>query len=160
MVADSWEPEERVWCAAGALFRSQSGDVLLVEPVYKTTWEIPGGIVESGESPAAACRREVAEELGLTVPIGRLLCVDYVCPPFAGWEGLRFVFDGGILAGPEVGSIRLQSEELASWRFVAVSEAVNLVAAPLARRIEQAVAVAVAGGEARYLENGRPRPGS
>ena len=121
MVTDSWQPAGRVWWAAGALFRNEIGDVLLVEPIYKPTWEIPGGIVEAGESPAAACRREVAEELGLDVSLGRLLCVDFASPPFASWEGLRFVFDGWLLPDAKATSIRLQSKELASWRFSEVS---------------------------------------
>ena len=51
--------------AAGALFFDDAGRVLLVHPTYKDTWDIPGGYVERGESPAAACRRELQEELGL-----------------------------------------------------------------------------------------------
>ena len=51
--------------AAGALFLDAEGRVLLVHPTYKDTWDIPGGYVERGESPAAACRREVLEELGI-----------------------------------------------------------------------------------------------
>jgi mutator protein MutT len=31
-------------------------------------WEFPGGKVEPGEDPAMACRRELAEELGLMDP--------------------------------------------------------------------------------------------
>jgi len=48
--------------AAGALFRDGAGRPLLVDPVYKDTWDLPGGAVEAEESPHAACRREVAEE--------------------------------------------------------------------------------------------------
>ena len=53
--------------AAGALFSDESGRVLLVKPTYKKTWDIPGGYVEPGESPRAACIREIREELGLSV---------------------------------------------------------------------------------------------
>ncbi|WP_208865223.1 NUDIX domain-containing protein [Amycolatopsis rubida] len=41
------------------------------------SWRSPGGLVEDGESPLAACRREVGEELGIDVPVGRLLVVDW-----------------------------------------------------------------------------------
>lgn len=36
-------------------------------------WEFPGGKVEPGESEPAALRREIAEELGCDVSVGRLL---------------------------------------------------------------------------------------
>src|SRR6266481_5320277 len=68
----------RKWMAAGALCRDQAGQVLLVDPVYRDTWDLPGGVVEAEESPHAACRREVAEELGLDRPAGQVLAVDWV----------------------------------------------------------------------------------
>jgi 8-oxo-dGTP diphosphatase len=37
--------------AAGALFRDEAGEGLLVNPVYKPTWDLPGGAVEAEESP-------------------------------------------------------------------------------------------------------------
>lgn len=45
-------PRKRM--GAGVLFFDGSGRVLLVDPVYKPQWEIPGGVVEGGESPRDA----------------------------------------------------------------------------------------------------------
>jgi ADP-ribose pyrophosphatase YjhB (NUDIX family) len=64
--------------AAGALLRDQPGNILLVAPNYRDTLDVPGGEVETEESPHAACRREVAEEIGLDRPVGRVLALDWV----------------------------------------------------------------------------------
>lgn len=62
--------------AAGALF--VDGDrVLLVRKTYGNKWDIPGGYVDRGESPAAACEREVREELGIERRPQRLLVNDW-----------------------------------------------------------------------------------
>lgn len=37
--------------ASGAILRNLKGQVLVVEPAYKDLWELPGGVVERGESP-------------------------------------------------------------------------------------------------------------
>jgi 8-oxo-dGTP pyrophosphatase MutT (NUDIX family) len=63
-------PRKRM--AAGVLIRDRAGRVLLVEPVYKDYWELPGGCVEADESPYAAAERELKEELNISVVPGRL----------------------------------------------------------------------------------------
>jgi ADP-ribose pyrophosphatase YjhB (NUDIX family) len=60
--------------AVGVVF-DEKGRVLLVEHVFRTDfpWGLPGGWVERGEDPARTVMREIREELGLTVDVGRLL---------------------------------------------------------------------------------------
>src|ERR1700742_625883 len=84
--------------AASAFFRDEAGRVLLVDPVYKELWDLPGGAMEAEESPHAACRREVLEELGLDRPPGRVLAVDWVPSRPERPEGLIVVYDGGVLS--------------------------------------------------------------
>lgn len=49
------------YMGSGLLVRDGSGAVLIVTPTYKPTLEIPGGIVEAGESPRACAVRESLE---------------------------------------------------------------------------------------------------
>ncbi|MGH3758859.1 NUDIX domain-containing protein [Actinophytocola sp.] len=142
-----------VGSAAGALFFDELGRVLLVEPTYKPRWDIPGGVIESGETPSAACAREVAEELGLTVHVGRLLVVDWA--PHPDGDEVRFVFDGGLLGAESVAAIRLQVDELASFAFVPPGEVGEWLPPRLVRRVTAAVA-ARADGTIRYLEHAEP----
>jgi 8-oxo-dGTP diphosphatase len=45
----------------------------LDRPPVRGQWEFPGGKVEPGEAEEAALRREIAEELGCEIEVGRLL---------------------------------------------------------------------------------------
>jgi 8-oxo-dGTP pyrophosphatase MutT (NUDIX family) len=45
----------------------QDGAVLLVRPVYRNNWTLPGGGLHRGETLAQAARREVREEVGFTL---------------------------------------------------------------------------------------------
>jgi 8-oxo-dGTP diphosphatase len=41
-------------------------ELLLLKSSYRATWNFPGGAIRRGETPEAAARRELAEEIGLT----------------------------------------------------------------------------------------------
>jgi ADP-ribose pyrophosphatase YjhB (NUDIX family) len=58
----------------GVIF-NEKGQVLLCHRTDYDAWNIPGGGVESGESPVDAIRREVKEETGLDVGSMRLVGV-------------------------------------------------------------------------------------
>lgn len=139
---------------AGCLFCDELGRVLLVKPVYKDPWEIPGGGVEADESPLAACVREVREELGLDLRDVRLRSIDYR-GPVEGIRGdaLRFVFFGGVLSHDETARFRLQASELSEWRFVKEEDLDAFVTPVMARRLRASLASA----DFVYLEEGRPQ---
>jgi 8-oxo-dGTP diphosphatase len=138
--------------AAGALIRDEQGRVLLLEPTYKDHWEIPGGIIEVGETPSQGCARELTEELGLVREPGALLVVDWAPHPEQG-DRVLFVFDGGTLSEGEIAAIRLQAEELESYRFLPPEEAFDLLIPRLERRMRAAVR-AQETGRTVYLEHG------
>jgi 8-oxo-dGTP pyrophosphatase MutT (NUDIX family) len=141
--------------AAGALYRDSAGKVLLVDPVYRDTWDLPGGAVEAEESPHAACHREVAEELGLDRPIGRVLAVDWVPSRPGRPEGLIMVYDGGVLATEDIEAITVPDGEIAGFAFVRPDQVAGQVNPLVARRIT-ACLDALAAGTVVSLENGSP----
>jgi 8-oxo-dGTP diphosphatase len=139
---------------AGAVVRNSAGEVLVVKPVYKAGWELPGGAVEMGESPKAACERELFEELRLHLEVGPMLCVDYNSPTADYVESLMFLFDVAPLDDSTAASIRLDPAELSECRFVALDEALELLDPRVTRRLE---AVMRTGSTGAYLEDQRPQ---
>ncbi|MFI9246036.1 NUDIX domain-containing protein [Streptomyces sp. NPDC053086] len=145
----------RIIAGAAALFRDAEGRVLLVEPNYREGWALPGGTIESdaGETPRQGARRETLEEIGIDRAPGRLLAVDWVHgvgrPPLA-----AYLYDGGVLTETELKSIRLQEEELLSWRLVAREDLTAHLPGALGRRVLAALDVLADGSGTAELENG------
>ncbi|MCX4965771.1 NUDIX hydrolase [Streptomyces sp. NBC_00654] len=147
----------RVLAAAASLFRDGRGRILIVEPNYRDGWALPGGTVESdtGEGPRQAARRETAEEIGLDLEPGRLLAVDWARgaarPPIA-----AYLYDGGVLSEEQFAAIRLQEEELLSWKLVLPAELDGHLPSPLRRRVGAALEVLASGAGTVELEDGEP----
>ena len=87
---------------AFAIILDDSSRVLLCHRTDRDMWNLPGGRVETNESPWDAVIREVTEEVGLVVRVERLLGV-YAVPTRASLV-LNF------LCVPIGGSIRLSDE--------------------------------------------------
>lgn len=152
---DDWfDRLHRTVAGAGVLFRDQREHLLLVKPTYKDGWQLPGGVLEEGESPRAAARRETEEELGLVVEVGRLLCIDYKSPSARRPGTFQFVFDGGILDPGRLERIVLAADELSEWRMVPRVEALELIVPGRPAARFRSALEALDGGSTLYLEDG------
>ncbi|MFJ2055641.1 NUDIX domain-containing protein [Streptomyces sp. NPDC087908] len=142
--------------AAGVLLFDDRDRFLLVDPTYKPGWEFPGGVVETGEPPARAGMREVAEEIGHELDaVPRLLLVDWERPQPPGYGGLRLLFDGGTLGPADTERLHLPGAELRDWRFVTEEEAADLLPPVRYRRLRWALR-ARERGTVLNLEAGNP----
>jgi 8-oxo-dGTP diphosphatase len=61
--------ESRFTVTTGVVITDERGRVLLLQHRFRpgSGWGIPGGFLQSGETPEAAIRRELREEIGLEV---------------------------------------------------------------------------------------------
>lgn len=57
------------WTAGAVAIIEVDGEWLMVNPVYRKGWTLPGGLVDRGEDPATTIVRELGEELGLEVEL-------------------------------------------------------------------------------------------
>lgn len=150
---DKWYAQLAAFHAAAALFITDAaGQVLLVKPNYRDHWAIPGGYVDQDENPHTAAHRELREELGLALPVGDLLVVDWASPAGPRTRALvNFVFDGGQLSSAE--SIHLSTEELETFGFYLPDQCSQLLPPRVAPRIAAAL-TARAKGTTIYLADG------
>jgi 8-oxo-dGTP pyrophosphatase MutT (NUDIX family) len=121
------------------LVRDRDDRVLLCQLTYKQDWDLPGGVVEVGESPQLAVSREVEEELGLVIPAGPLLLTDWL-PPWSGWDdALCLVFDGGTHEASVAEAIVRQEREIKDAAFCTLDEVAERCTDFTARRIGSAI---------------------
>ncbi len=150
-VMNSALPKKRL--IAHVLLRDTVGRVLLCETQFKADWELPGGIVEPYETPRQGAIREVAEELGIELPVGRLLVVDWM-PPYLGWDdAIEMIFDGGRIDEDDLAAWSLQPTEIKRVALVDLDTAAGLVT-PLAHR-RLVLAASLGPDEMAYTEDGR-----
>ena len=142
--------------AAAALITDPADRVLLVKPTYRDHWTFPGGYVEEGEYPHDACGREVREELGLAVPVGDLLVVDWAPPSGSRPRAIiSFTFDCGDLTSTD--GISLPGQELEDVDFFSAGEAEQRLPANVAPRVRAAVRARASHAPA-YLAGGSLPP--
>lgn len=155
-VMNSVLPRKRL--IAHALFTDPWDRVCLLETTFKADWELPGGIVNVGESPWDGAVREIDEELSVEVAVGRVLVVDWLAP-YLGWEdAVEIIFDGGVLTEETMDAMVPDAREIRAIHWLAPDKAADKMA-PFARgRLLAAIACRLGGGT-QYLERGLPRRG-
>ncbi|MEU6192090.1 NUDIX hydrolase [Streptomyces sp. NPDC047061] len=143
--------------AACVFMRDQHDRVLLLrygpgQPVAGGWW-LPGGMLDHGEDPLTAARREMLEETGIVLgPALRFLGIDHRADVDGTGPVLDCFFDGGTLA--EETAVRL-SDEHDRHALVSVRE---LAATPLVASPATLVALhsAASSGSCAYLREGAP----
>jgi len=115
-------PKKRV--GTSMMIVNENEEIIIVKPVYREYWSLPGGIVEQHESPRSACIREVKEEVGIDIVNPRCLCVHWEAPTDNKEESVRFVFLG---ASTQTHFNLESSDEIAECRFSPITEALRLM---------------------------------
>lgn len=144
-------PTKRV--IAQGLLTDESGRVLLCRLTYKPEWDLPGGVVEVGESPATGLVRELQEELGVTVTVRDLITVNWL-PAWRGWDdACIFLFDLGVVDASFTSTMTLQPTEIAGVEWCD-DDTINVKATAAA----QELLAAVRSGDTRPYREAVERP--
>lgn len=148
-------PKKRL--IAQGVLRTDGDRVALCQLTYKTDWDLPGGIVDPGESPADCVVREVREELGLDVRVQGLLAVNWL-PPYRGWDdALLCLFDLGHVPPETLEQAVLQRREITAVHW---ADAATIAERTAGYTAEMLAGVALDGREdTAFLENSAPRDG-
>lgn len=92
------------------ILRDPEGRVLFVRHTYgPPDWSLPGGGIARGEAPEAAARREMAEELGLTLgPVSELGTIEETISgaPHTAYLFLTEIDDAPVPDGREIVEVR------------------------------------------------------
>lgn len=81
-------------------------------------WDIPGGMVEEGETPSAAAIRETKEEVNLDIVIGPILHEDSNYDKSKGTVFTRIVYQAELIDGQDENNIILQEDEHSEYILV------------------------------------------
>ena len=113
------------------LVRNEHSEILLVKPVYASTWQIPGGGVERYEHPQHAGAREIQEETGLMIAESALVLEDVFISTHEGKSDCVILYSASIHHQNPIAD----GKEIASAAFFAIDDLPPDVAGSVRRRL-------------------------
>ncbi len=117
-------------CGCGAAIRDDQGRLLLIQrlrPPEADAWGLPGGKVDFGERAADAARREIREELGLEITLGRIACIAETIDVGQGYHWVAPVYEAHILSGEPV---NLEPEKHGGWGWFSLADLPDMLTTP------------------------------
>jgi len=115
-------PKKKV--AVKVILKSDKGNILLVKPDYKDTWQMPGGGVDEFEDPKVAAIRETEEETGVKIGTSDLRLVDSI---FKAKEDYLFLLFECVKLFSEDADYSVEDEEIEEYRFIHPNEVAELL---------------------------------
>ncbi len=91
-----------------ARIERSDGRILLVKPAYRWRWGMPGGLLDPGEAPEEAIRREALEETGLAIEV----IGDPVVLVETTMQRVNFIYNARPVGGADPDAIRPQASEI------------------------------------------------
>lgn len=126
------------WYFAMAVVRLGHRFLLTQERKYGSTWSIPGGRVEPGESLAEACIREVLEETGVPVRLDGIVRIEHT--PSSTGSRVRVVFVATPLDDTPPKTVADEESLQARWLTMAEIAALPLRGSDLRALLESVAA--------------------
>jgi 8-oxo-dGTP pyrophosphatase MutT (NUDIX family) len=136
--------------AGGVAFKRGAGgvEVALITPRGAQRWQLPKGLVDAGETPAATARREVREEAGVDGDV--MAPIDTIEYWYVGADrdGTRVRFRKAVhffLIEFRGGDVADHDDEVAEARWVQIEEATGMLAFANERRVVERAAAMIEG---------------
>lgn len=115
-------PKKKV--AVKVIMKSNDGNILLVKPNYKDTWQLLGGGVEANEDPRSAAIRESKEEANVDISTNDLKIIGTA---FKSNEDYLFLIYEYKKVVDENADYSVEDEEIEGYKFIPPSDVAKLL---------------------------------
>ena len=146
----TWVMPTHIIAGAG-IVTNENNEVLMVK-TYNAGWVFPGGQVEVGENVIDAVKREIMEEAGIDIEVGKVFCISSNTGKYPGYNGVKEIPTKIMLdfICRAKSGVPRPSDENSESAYIPKDEVLNLIQAPAI--IERYKAYLEYAGRPVYLE--------